>query len=67
LGHAYYKHQEGHDYIMIFNTATGDYVMVNTAEDMKNLLDAGVLKASGGMDFFDDRSKGTPQLLIGKI
>lgn len=67
LGHAYYKHQEGHDYIMIFNTATGDYVMVNTAEDMKNLLDAGVLKASGGMDFFDDRSKGTPQILIGKI
>ena len=30
-------------------------------------LEKGILKTSGGMDFFDDRSKGTPQLLTGNI
>ena len=67
LGHEYYKHQEGHDYIMIFNTHNGGYVMVESGEDMKRLLDDGALKLNSGMDFFDDRSKGTPQILVGNI
>ena len=67
MGHAYYKAKEGHDYIMIFNTDNGNYVTIDTADDMKKALEKGVLKTSGGMDFFDDRSKGTPQLLTGNI
>ena len=67
LGHDYYKLKEGHDYIMIFNTATGGYVMIKDASDMKQLLDSGHVKLNGGMDFFDDRSKGTPQILTGTI
>lgn len=67
LGHDYYKLKEGHDYIMIFNTATGGYVMIKDASDMKQLLDSGQVKLNGGMDFFDDRSKGTPQILTGNI
>lgn len=67
MGHAYYKAKEGHDYIMIFNTDNGNYVTIETADDMKKALEKGVLKTSGGMDFFDDRSKGTPQLLTGNI
>jgi hypothetical protein len=67
LGHEYYKAQEGHDYIMIFNTATGGYVMIDSGEDMKRALLGGQLKLGGGMDYFDDRSKGTPQILTGNI
>ena len=67
MGHAYYKAKEGHDYIMIFNTDNGNYVTIDTADDMKKALEKGILKTSGGMDFFDDRSKGTPQLLTGNI
>lgn len=67
LGHDYYKLKEGHDYIMIFNTATGEYVMIKDASDMKQLLDSGKVKVNGGMDFFDDRSKGTPQILTGVL
>ena len=67
LGHDYYKLKEGHDYIMIFNTATGEYVMIKDASDMKQLLDSGKVKLNGGMDFFDDRSKGTPQILTGVL
>lgn len=67
LGHEYYKHQEGHDYIMIFNTDNGDYVMIKDGGDMKALIDEGALKISGGMDYFDDRSKGTPQILTGSV
>jgi hypothetical protein len=67
LGHEYYKAKEGHDYIMIFNTNTGAYVMIKDGQDMKKALSQGVLKLGSGMDFFDDRSKGTPQILTGNI
>lgn len=67
LGHEYYKAKEGHDYIMIFNTNTGDYVMIKDGQDMKKALSQGILKLGSGMDFFDDRSKGTPQIFTGKI
>jgi hypothetical protein len=67
MGHAYYKAKEGHDYIMIFNTESGNYVTIDTADDMRKALEQGVLKTNGGMDYFDDRSKGTPQLLTGNI
>jgi hypothetical protein len=67
LGHEYYKAKEGHDYIMIFNTNTGDYAMIKDGQDMKQALSQGILKLGGGMDFFDDRSKGTPQILTGKL
>ena len=64
MGHAYYKAKEGHDYILIFNTNTGNYVTIETAKDMLKALEpGGTLKVNGGMDYFDDRSKGTPQLL----
>jgi len=67
LGHEYYKLLEGHDYIMIFNTDNGDYVMIKDGNDMKEAVSQGKIKISSGMDFFDDRSKGTPQLLTGSI
>lgn len=67
LGHEYYKLLEGHDYIMIFNTDNGDYVMIKDGNDMKQALKQGSVKVNGGMDYFDDRSKGTPQLLTGNI
>jgi hypothetical protein len=41
--------------------------MIKDASDMKQLLDSGHVKLNGGMDFFDDRSKGTPQILTGTI
>jgi len=67
LGHEYYQYHEGHDYIMIFNTESGNYVMIKTGEDMVKAIESGLLKIQGGMDYFDDRSKGTPQILTGKI
>jgi hypothetical protein len=63
LGHLYYKAQEGHDYIMVLNTNTGDYVMMGDEAQTRKLLQQGVVRPNSGMDFFDDRSKGTPQLL----
>ena len=63
LGHEYYKHQEGHTYIMIFNTSNGDYVMMGDEKQTRELLKKGLIRPNSGMDFFDDRSKGTPQLL----
>jgi hypothetical protein len=63
LGHLYYKAQEGHDYIMVFNTNTGDYVMMGDEAQTRKLLQQGLVRPNSGMDFFDDRSKGTPQLL----
>ena len=67
LGHEYYQYHEGHDYIMIFNTESGNYVMIKTGEDMVKAVEKGLLKIQGGMDYFDDRSKGTPQILTGKL
>jgi len=63
LAHEYYKHQEGHDYIMVFNTKNGDYVMIKDGEDIEKLVKSGDLKFTAYFDFFDDRSKGSPQLL----
>jgi hypothetical protein len=63
LAHLYYKHQEGHEYIMVFNTHTGDYVMMGDEDQTRALLQKGMVRPNSGMDFFDDRSKGTPQLL----
>ena len=67
LAHEYYKHQEGHDQIMIFNTFTGGYIMMGTADSVRDHWKSGRLRTNSGFDFFDDRSKGTPQLLTGKI
>ena len=67
LGHDYYRYSEGHDYIMIFNTENGDYVCIRDGRDMKEAVDSGKIKIQGGMDYFDDRSKGTPQLLTGNL
>ena len=65
LAHEYYKHQEGHEYIMIFNTFTGDYVMMGSADSVRDHFKNDRLRTNSGMDFFDDRSKGSPQLLTG--
>jgi len=63
----YYKHQEGHDKIMVFNTANGDYVMMGDEEQTRKLMQANKIRTNSGLDFFDDRSKGTPQLLTGQL
>jgi len=34
---------------------------------MVKAIESGLLKIQGGMDYFDDRSKGTPQILTGNI
>jgi hypothetical protein len=65
LAHEYYKHQEGHEYIMIFNTFTGGYVMMGSADSVRDHFKNDRLRTNSGMDFFDDRSKGSPQLLTG--
>tara|TARA_B100001093_G_scaffold376778_1_gene361964 strand:- start:80 stop:1351 length:1272 start_codon:yes stop_codon:yes gene_type:complete len=67
LAHMYYKHQEGHDKIMVFNTANGDYVMMGDEEQTRKLMQANKIRTNSGLDFFDDRSKGTPQLLTGQL
>ena len=67
LAHMYYKHQEGHDQIMVFNTANGDYVMMGDEEQTRKLMQTNQIRTNSGLDFFDDRSKGTPQLLTGQL
>tara|TARA_B100000963_G_scaffold360220_1_gene390311 strand:+ start:5262 stop:6524 length:1263 start_codon:yes stop_codon:yes gene_type:complete len=67
LAHMYYKHQEGHDKIMVFNTANGDYVMMGDEEQTRKLMQTNKIRTNSGLDFFDDRSKGTPQLLTGQL
>lgn len=63
LGNDYYKMKEGHDYIMVFNTTSGGYLMINNANDVRKLMKSGALTHTGGFDMHDDRSKGTPQLI----
>ena len=63
LGQDYYKIKEGHDYVMVFNTKTGGYITIGDGDDARALLDSGDLAHTGGFDLFDDRSKGTPQLV----
>ena len=63
LGHEYYKKQEGHDYIMIFNTQTGKFGMMGDEKTSRDIIGSNKIKVNSGMDMNDDRSKGTPQLL----
>jgi hypothetical protein len=37
--------------------------MMGDEAQTRKLLQQGVVRPNSGMDFFDDRSKGTPQLL----
>jgi len=63
MAHDYYRNQEGHDYIMVFNSNNGEYVMIKDGNDVRSLMKSGDLKSTAAFDFFDDRSKGSPQLL----
>jgi topoisomerase IA-like protein len=63
MAHDYYRHQEGHDYIMVFNSNNGEYVMIKDGNDVRSLMKSGDLKSTAAFDLFDDRSKGSPQLL----
>jgi hypothetical protein len=38
-------------------------VMIKDGNDVRSLMKSGDLKSTAAFDFFDDRSKGSPQLL----
>ena len=48
---------------MVFNSNNGEYVMIKDGNDVRSLMKSGDLKSTAAFDFFDDRSKGSPQLL----
>ncbi len=64
LAHVYYMGLEGHDSLMLFNTDSGNYAVMYTAEDVEKLLRDGIISLTSHIDLEDDRGKGSSQLII---
>lgn len=64
LAHVYYMGLAGHDALMIFNTDSGNYAMMQTAEDVGEMLKDGTISLTSHIDLDDDRSKGSSQIII---
>ena len=60
----YYKLQSGHDYVLVVNSDNGRYVMLTSKEDCETHLLSGQLTLTSSIDWNDDRSKGSPQLIV---
>jgi hypothetical protein len=60
----YYKSQSGHDYVLVVNVESGRYLMLTSKEDCKKYILSGVLTLTSSIDWNDDRSKGSPQLIV---
>ena len=52
------------DALMVINPITGSYVISTSSKNLIKQIQAGVVKASGGIDFGDKQSKASPQLGI---
>jgi hypothetical protein len=66
MAYAYYQKQEGHDCIMVFNTKNGDFVIINSGDEVRELMTPygkAELNVTSLLDFHDSRSNGSPQLL----
>lgn len=64
LAHIYYATKEEHDAILYLNTDNWNYVLVNDVNDYDELFSSGKLKVTSGIDFNEDRAKGSAQVLV---
>ena len=64
LAHVYYMMHEGHDILMLFNSDSGNYASMETAEEVGSLLKSGKIGLTAHLDLNDDRSKGSSQLIV---
>jgi hypothetical protein len=64
IGHEYYASQKKHNGVMYFNVENGNYVLVENSSDYFNLLQNKTLALTSYIDWNDDRSKGTAQIVI---
>lgn len=63
IAHDYYTYQKDHDYVMYFNADNGNYVVVEDSIDYFKLIDNNTLGLTSHIDWNDDRSKGTAQII----
>lgn len=64
LAHVYYAAKEDHDAILYFNTDNWNYVLVDSPDQYDELITSGKLRLTSGLDFNEDRSKGSTQILV---
>lgn len=64
LAHLYYMLLAGHDAVMIFNSNSGNYAMMETSEDVEKMLKSGTITLSSHISLDDDRGKGSSQIII---
>lgn len=63
IAHDYYEIQKDHDYVMYFNADNGNYTIVGNSNEYFNLLNGSNLGLTSHIDWNDDRSKGTAQII----
>jgi hypothetical protein len=63
IAHDYYQYQKDHDYVMYFNVENGNYVLVEDSSEYFNLLNGTTMSLNSHVDWNDDRSKGTAQII----
>ena len=63
IAHDYYEYQKDHDCVMYFNADNGNYVLVDDSADYFDLLNGTMLSLTSHIDWNDDRSKGTAQII----
>lgn len=64
LAHKYYQFIEGHDVLMLFNTENGNYANIQDANDFDQLFNSGKVGLTSHLDWYDDRSKGSSQIIL---
>ena len=64
LAHTYYKGLAGHDALMIFNTDSGNYAVMQSGDDVGKMLKSGAISLTSHIDLDDDRGKGSSQIII---
>lgn len=64
LAHKYYQFIEGHDALMLFNTENGNYAIIQDANDFDQLFNSGKVALTSHLDWYDDRSKGSSQIIL---
>jgi len=60
----YYKQQAGFDRLVLFNVETGITYLMGHSRDLKHGIIENIVKFGSGVDWFDNRGKGSSQILV---
>jgi hypothetical protein len=60
----YYKQQAGFDRLVLFNVETGITYLMGHSRDLKHGIVENIVKFGSGVDWFDNRGKGSSQILV---